>query len=156
MAEGIITRRGSSSQRFYLYKDGDEITSLTGGWTGGGTRFTKETNYLQYELASGTPGLENFVFSTTNNIDLTPYSKLCMEVEIALTTIVGSNPTSLNVQHEHGSTIFQGLFVRSSITRTSIHCDDVSAITASSPVRVRAYNFNQIGTIRISKIWVER
>ena len=70
--------------RTYLYKEGDENVSLTGGWVGGkyitdyrdniGT-YTKYSGYL-YAQAGSASSLVSAGWFTTNKIDLTNYSKL--------------------------------------------------------------------------------
>ena len=79
-------------QRLYLYDYGDEFSSVTGGWrnygynnratSGYGVYATKEATYLA--LGRNTSNTANFAvtFSTTNAIDLSPYSKIVIEYEL--------------------------------------------------------------------------
>ena len=63
-------------EEIWLYKDGDEFTDITGGYTyDGGTKFTKYPTYIEQKLS-----VAGWVtIRPTKNIDFTPYKCLCIE-----------------------------------------------------------------------------
>ena len=75
------------SYRLYLYKDGDECESITGGWTTNGysrNSYTiragsKESNALNIASATAAPTLTSTMFGTQNAIDLSNFSKVYLE-----------------------------------------------------------------------------
>lgn len=86
---------------FYLYSNGNEFTSLTGGWTSAG----KGWDSSQYSNAAGTPSLAKnndrmilsmssdggAVFYTSKKIDLTGREKIILDANVVVT---GANSDS--------------------------------------------------------------
>lgn len=71
------------SERLLLYKDGDECTSVTGGWTNHGfkqntgvTSYSKSNNKLRLALTAKASSTCANALSTVNKINLVNYSKI--------------------------------------------------------------------------------
>jgi hypothetical protein len=149
MGESLITRRGAVNQREYLYKDGTEVVA----WTGEGGRLTKEATYIQYECNISSVN-ETLTLSTSSTVNLTAYNKLCMEGRLEITTASGS--IFYFVRFAIGS--IEGLLTQPNGTGARLfeHVWDISDRTGNQTLRVRFRNWDQRGTMRVYKIWLEK
>lgn len=75
----------------YLYKDGDQYSSTTGGWGGNGT-YTLSASYIDVPLASGG---DNVNVRTNAKIDLTDYATLYFEWDGSIQ--IGTGGTNLTM-----------------------------------------------------------
>lgn len=89
------TERWSQNNMLYLYNEGDECTDVTGGWTvgwtytiGGHYSYRKETDHL-YLNAGGDQVQVAVSFTTKNFIDVSKYSKLCVEASTSVLSNTG-------------------------------------------------------------------
>ena len=75
------TQESSAGERLYLYNYGDECTNVTGGWIGSLTLSTQYNGIYQKNkdsllLSYSTMGYSASCFTTSKNIDISPYTKL--------------------------------------------------------------------------------
>lgn len=81
----IVPKEEDEENTVYLYNEGDECINVTGGWKAknffnhsGGNYAIKQSDCLDYgDNSSSSYGYGGFI--TNNTIDLTPYSKLCID-----------------------------------------------------------------------------
>lgn len=132
----------------YLYKDGDECASITGGWEG--TNFstfskgtlTKNSDNINLTCPSGNYWI---VASTTNKVDITKYSKLKVEYKGNVRTSYGVS-TSINPCN----------FTSYSSTNTSYNGiveHNISSLSGSYYVNVGSEGS---ANINIYKVWLEK
>lgn len=146
---------GSAGQRFYLYKDGDEFTSITGGWstwTYGGASgiptLTKNADNMVYSAPTSTyrAGSPN----TVNKIDLTKYSVL--GIEYMLTTPANKAFGIYSALTKPGDQV-AGL----TLTNTAVKKIDVLDISSINSQDYIAGYFNTDSggvTFTIYKVWL--
>lgn len=150
MAKGYIVRKGGSTvQKLLLYTDGIENVA----WSGASGNLTEQATYIQYNNPSNTGTNETLTLSTTSTVDLTGYTKLCMEGVINKTG--GSNNSAFTTRLAIGSNEGMVNFAYDNYSRNFEH-KWVMSYTGAQTLRVRFYCWGQLGNIRISKIWLEK
>jgi hypothetical protein len=149
MAEALLVRKGSSENRVYLYKDGVENVA----WSGASGNLTEQAGYIQYNNPSNTGTNETLTIATTSTVDLTGYTKLCMEGVFNKTG--GTNHTAFNTRLVIGSNEGIHNHVGSNVSRNFEH-KWVMSYTGAQTISLKFNCWAQLGYIRISKVWLEK
>lgn len=166
MAKGFMVKHKEPITNVYLYKDGDEKTAVTGGWSkafsaGASSTYTENpTNITMTAVgASGTPA--DMSVATENMIDLTPYSKLKMEFDGTITnsySLIGLSVLSAK------NTYFQNISVAKTEVKTvktyssEVIEVDVTSLNASYYIGAEVYKSSTTGstqTLVLKKVWLE-
>ena len=96
----LYNKKIEDETKYYLYKDGDIYSSITGGWRRGyQSQYTTLTNSSGHLTFKATGGNYSSNMTTTNKINLTDYKKIYFEVDnynIKIGTM--TNPDSMSLQ----------------------------------------------------------
>lgn len=165
MGEAYIVRRGGSgtgeneSGRKYLYRDGDGLDSLTGGWAetsdGTGSCILEADGILL--KTSSSQSRKGVV--TGGTVDLTDSSKLCMEVDVS-EYVAGSTQLRVGI-HTTGSPVTGTGSVTSTCKLALPYSEgrmqvkyDVSSRTDAYYIWASLANATK-ATVKILRIWLE-
>jgi hypothetical protein len=145
----------------YLYKEGDECTALTGGWGavvmsgyGAGTVTENADNIYLNAVYSG--GQKLAMSATSNQINLMPYSKLCMEYTSIISTnaqlVLGAKATPSQLVAPAAYTT-----ITESTSSKTIAILDISSLTSSLCVVVydTAGSSGESVSANIYRVWFE-
>ena len=153
--DGVIS---TASDKTFVYKEGDEFSSATGGWVEaeqvGDYQLSKELNYLN--MITTTAGVHYAGYRTGIHINVDNISTIYMDAEVvgnsgsrstlALTATTGNYP---------GATYEATLTVAGEYART-IKSLDVSGATGDYFVRLLGRNATGGGTdFKVYKVWGE-
>lgn len=154
------------SYRLYLYREGDEYTDLTGGWSvsaaGGGTLTKTEDGLL---LNSSTGNAKYVTVSTANYIDITNYSKLTMETSDV--SVVHCNAiVTLRADGENGVKTITARYPESTdaptitIPAANLVTYDISDLTGKHKATIvastgGAYSDSKV-TYTVYRVWLEK
>lgn len=170
--EIILPSESSNIAKIYLYKDGNECTSITGGWTGRGVQATNSTSYtkknaktleiacLNSSSATGT----NYEFHTNKIVDLSKHNFLHTEFEVVNTTnklytvALGTTTNVTDKNFTYHTALTEGI----SYVSTGTFDDGFYKLTKSLTNKaVKGYVKTRLGMaqgsskIFISKTWIE-
>lgn len=145
----------------YLYKEGDECTALTGGWGavtvtgyGAGTVIEYADNIYLNAVYDG--GQKLAMSATTNQINLTPYSKLCMEYT---TTMSANRQLVLGAKATPSQLVAPAAYttITASASSKTIAILDISSLTSSLCVVVYATvdSGGESVSANIYRVWFE-
>ena len=138
------------SSKLYLYKAGDQYTTITGGWksfvnygSGGVAKF--ETNKIV--LSGNADGNNQIAVSTNNKINVAGYNYFCVKT----LTEKGFNMGSCSVNT--GTNIVAGGYYYASVSE-----GNVDGIILRCPLKNDSYIvINVVGkTIEIGEVWLEK
>lgn len=78
--DSVVLYKVEIIMRLYLYKAGDECVDVTGGWIKGGTSGYVVTKNATNMYLKNVGDNSNVYTATANAVDLTKYSKICIEM----------------------------------------------------------------------------
>lgn len=145
---GTVTSRTATitSNPVYLYKNGDQCTSVTGGWTVGsdstGSLYVKDTSngeVLPY---------------TNSKVPSSKYSKLCLEYKYTSKESSGSSSAALRLVSKTGSspTIYASVSLdKSELNVMKTASVDITSVTVDAFLKFTAYYSKSY----VYKIWFE-
>lgn len=156
-----------------LYDNGDECTSLTGGWGNTvhyGTRNgnavtnssgTKSSNYMTVSLVgvSGTYLCNSL--STANKISLAGYTKLCLDVDVTTKgegKVCGTTTTTYNTGSGASNQPLFQFDMASYATGRQIVEIDISSYSDDAYIeidKVVGWSSDAHGAMNIYKVWLE-
>lgn len=150
-----ITSSGQSesvtlSYRTYLFKNGDQCNSLTGGWTGEGGYAWGSSKMNPGSISGGVIGVTGSssavgVFGTWNKINFSAYKKLYVKAS--------NGPSgSVGVRLVSGGNLTTSTIYASGETPQGTTVIDVSGVTASAYVAFYATN----GYLGVTEVWLEK
>lgn len=156
------------SPRVYLYKDGDECTRITGGWT---TAYKHSiascSNKADGYQIDVYPDAYDLTLRTAGRIDMTPYSLLCIEIEQmteyaeSFFAVISGNtslhdypPGSQNTALILEKTVCVSINNASKINTVHARTLDISGITGAYYIAADAYSSGKKSSIKIKNVWL--
>lgn len=157
----------------YLYNVGDEKTALTGGWsllafyTSGTSTTTKNASNIETVIAMPGASAVQSIYKTTNQIDLTNFSKIAMQVEMATTAQLNASHAGRAVIDIYDTTTLVsgqqyptslGQTIKSIAQNSSYNGTvelDISSINGLHYVDFQAWYTNVNGNVKTVSIWLE-
>lgn len=138
------------SYRLYLYKRGDQCTSVTGGWSnshGGGSGVRINTDNIEiYQIATSGRGASVY---STNQVDFTDYSTIhFIFTNTALGAYVKGGVSDVTV-YTNATCLVEGAFPVSASEDELVV--NISSITGLHYPRV----MGGVSTLRIYEVWLE-
>ena len=174
---GNVAKRFFGTNKLYLYKNGDECTSISGGWAlqtntfyqtkyGGKNTSTKEADHLSIKLARTNTESASYIggFATKATVNCGQYKKVCIEYTItdANTSAYyyGVLGVSTTANADLGINGYPEPYIRKSntiVTQKSILELDVSSITDNRYIYVFGHVISSYASItfNVYKVWLE-
>lgn len=161
----VDTMKDEESGRYYLYKDGNEYTSITGGWscivgfnsyyhnqsTCEGTWLKKQSDH--FEFYTNQTGSYYPYYYTLNKIDLSEYSYVGIEFDSTggSMRLLGVSSLSPNSGYPYlkSSWTYDGITAAGYDTKTTITIPILQATTSN-------LTFQFSGNYNIYKIWLQK
>lgn len=139
--------------RNYLYNTGDQCKQLTGGWKivnhNSGTSKLLD-GYIEVSHNSGNNRISNI--HTVSKVNITGYSKLCAELEVA--DVADSRGTSFGLGT--GLALAGGEFTAKTVINKSSDRTTIASVDISSAKSNYVIFYAQNTTAKISAVWLER
>ena len=166
-ADAAWTERWSKNKRLYLYNEGDECTDVTGGWVGyaakssswsGGTPTVPSITRGAFSMTVN-PSKSNTIgqIKTSNPIDVTGYSKLCIEYSGSTGSYSSVyfflNKSNISdVDSSKGSAIF--LLEKNDSVENGISEMNISDIGSSEYIYIN-FTCGTSANLELYKVWLE-
>lgn len=175
---GFVTTRTATvtATRLYLYRSGDENTAVTGGWvktassgngdywdfagthgngSTGASTATKNASSIYLYAKSAYRGWQGSAsVHTANKIDLTPYSKLSVNIT--------SNSGSANIQGRSGNTGFaigSGFSFRTLPKGTGVSTTSITNINSANYILIGTTAYSDSSatatSVTFTEVWLE-
>lgn len=139
--------------RIYLYNAGDQCVALTGGWKivnhGGGTSKLLD-GYIEVSHSGGNNRISNI--HTVSKVNITGYSKLCAELEVA--DVEDSRGTSFGLGT--GLVLQGGEFTAKTVIKKPSDGPTIVSVDISSAKSNYVIFYAENTTAKISAVWLER
>lgn len=159
-------------ERLYLYKEGNEFETLTGGWSvihNSGASLTKDTNKFLW-VTNGSSTYEKSIIQMNNPIDLSKYSKIGITTSINTQTLSGSaaSPYVVLCGHENKQTTWQDSGIISGISTQINNSVGLKNFSTVSEIPENAkktlylhFRFGTSGNVtkcqaEVTEVWLEK
>ena len=159
-------------ERVYLYKEGNKCETVTGGWTDFRTRnaankqavypvATFAVDYIQFSGTDNILGWGSKGTFTNKTIEISKYTKLCMEVVAACTNIYASSVIGLATQNEiwgtednpKGNIISKSdIDLVRNLTNYTVEID----ISSYEQAYIYVKGYGRLNTVKIYNVWLEQ